>query len=82
LDPNEPSGLDNGVIELYPTIGGGIQSGFKELREAAEIIDGIPFCNLKDIVRIKRSYGREKDSKDIALIENYLHTVPTAGGCW
>ena len=74
LDPGEPPGLDNGIIEIYPTIGGGIRSNFKELRNDADIINGIPFCNLKDVVRIKRAYGREKDLRDIASIEDYLST--------
>jgi hypothetical protein len=72
INPNEPAGLDNGAIELYPTIGSGITSTFKELRDSAEIINGIPFCSLEDIILIKRAYGREKDFKDIELINKYL----------
>ncbi len=72
LDPNEPAGLDNGIIEIYPTIGGGFSTNFKELRANADMIDGIPFCSLEDVIRIKEVYGREKDLKDVELIRRYL----------
>ncbi|MCL5006743.1 MAG: hypothetical protein M1153_01150 [Patescibacteria group bacterium] len=72
LDPNEPAGLDNGIIEIYSTIGGGFSTNFKELRANADIIDDIPFCSLEDVIRIKEAYGREKDLKDVELIKQYL----------
>lgn len=72
LDPSEPSGLDNGNIEIYPTIGGGFLTDFKKLRNNAEVINGIPFCSLEDVMRIKQIYGREKDLMDIELINRHL----------
>jgi hypothetical protein len=42
-----------------------------EAIEGALIIDGIPFMNLDELVRFKRALGREKDERDIALIEAY-----------
>lgn len=41
---------------------------FKEL----DIISGIPFINLKNMMTIKNRFGREKDKKDILLIEAHL----------
>ena len=72
LDSNETAGLDNGIIEIYPTIRGGFQANFKELRANADIMYGIPFCSLEDVIRIKEGYGREKDQKDIDLIRQHL----------
>lgn len=43
----------------------------KLIREA-EIIDGLPFVGLRYVIAWKKLMGREKDLKDIALIENAL----------
>lgn len=44
----------------------------KKLIEDAEIIDGIPFLRLEELARFKKAVGREKDLRDIRLIETYL----------
>ncbi len=71
--PTEEAGLVNeeGTVELYPTVGG-VDLKFEEMKAREEIIQGIPFANLRDIFLIKQSYRREKDLKDIELIERYL----------
>lgn len=46
----------------------------KEIFEQADIFDGIKFINLDHLKKIKKELGREKDLKDIALIDNYLKT--------
>ncbi len=38
----------------------------------AEIVDGLPFVRLERVLEWKKAYGREKDLKDVAAIENYL----------
>lgn len=38
----------------------------------AEIIQGIPFAPLEDVLSYKRIFDRPKDKKDIKLIERYL----------
>ena len=43
----------------------------EEAIASATIIDGVPFMNLNELKRFKVALGREKDKKDIALIENY-----------
>ena len=40
----------------------------------AEIIDDLPFVKLKYVIDWKRQYGREKDLKDIKIIEKFLQT--------
>lgn len=37
-----------------------------------EILEGIPVISLQGLIRMKHSIGREKDMRDIALIEAYI----------
>ncbi|MBI4119944.1 MAG: zinc ABC transporter substrate-binding protein [Parcubacteria group bacterium] len=45
-----------------------------ELIQNADVIDGIPFMKLEELVKFKTELGREKDLRDIELIQNYLKT--------
>lgn len=45
----------------------------ENLIKSAEIINGVPFLLLKELIKFKKALGREKDLKDIILIENYLN---------
>lgn len=47
----------------------------KRLIEEAEIIDGIPFLRLEELARFKKTIGREKDLRDVQLIETYLENL-------
>ena len=42
------------------------------LIDNAAIIDGIPFVRLEELLKWKKAARREKDLKDIALIEGFL----------
>ena len=42
----------------------------------AEQIDGISFLPLKVLLDVKKAMGREKDLRDIVLIEEYLRAHP------
>ena len=42
------------------------------LYEQVEIIDSIPVISVKGLIAMKKSIGREKDIKDIQLIESRL----------
>lgn len=44
----------------------------KELIETALVVNGINFMNLEEVIKFKKALGREKDFKDIELIEDYL----------
>jgi hypothetical protein len=44
----------------------------KQIIKEAEIIDEVPFIKLEEVLEWKQSFGREKDLKDIQLIDNYL----------
>ena len=43
-----------------------------ELIRNAAIIDGVPYVQLRELLKWKKASGREKDLKDIALIEKFL----------
>ncbi len=44
----------------------------KKLIENAEIISGIPFVKLEEVRFWKQSFGREKDLKDVELINQFF----------
>ena len=43
-----------------------------ELIKNAAIIDGVPYVQLKELLKWKKASRREKDLKDIVLIEEFL----------
>lgn len=49
------------------------------LIDNAEIIDGLRFAQLRDVLRYKQDLLREKDLTDIAKIQSYLRTRPHSG---
>jgi len=44
----------------------------EQLMRNADLIDGVPFVRLKDVLQWKRTCRREKDLHDVALIEAHL----------
>lgn len=40
----------------------------REQIDEADLIEGLPFVRLEDVVKLKRAKGREKDRRDIELI--------------
>jgi len=49
----------------YPTT-------LEEAKSREILIDGVPFMSLADLIEFKQALGRNKDDKDIELINNYL----------
>lgn len=45
----------------------------EKIIKEAEIINGIPFMPLKELIKFKTALGREKDFKDIELIKEFLN---------
>lgn len=39
---------------------------------SAEVIDGVPFMNLRELMAFKMTLGREKDREDLKLIAEYI----------
>jgi len=64
-------GLCNGLVEFYYIWKPG-EWDADQLIADAEMIDGLPFVKLKYVLEWKKIYNREKDLKDIKIIENYL----------
>jgi hypothetical protein len=48
------------------------QWDIKKLIEEADIIDGLAFVKLEEVLKWKKMMNREKDIKDIEIIEHYL----------
>jgi hypothetical protein len=50
------------------------------LKKEGEMVRGVWFLSLKQLIKFKREYGRPKDFDDIALMEEYLknHSDPHA----
>jgi len=72
----EDSGLEcvqfvEGKVEVYHGWYPG-EWDIDEIIDTAEIIDGIPFVRLEYVIDWKKKMGREKDKKDLALIQEYL----------
>jgi hypothetical protein len=44
----------------------------EELMASADIIEGIPFVSLHELLQWKKAAKREKDIQDVLLIEKYL----------
>jgi tRNA A-37 threonylcarbamoyl transferase component Bud32 len=44
----------------------------KEIIENPEIIQGLSFINIKNFIKLKKKFAREKDFRDIKLIQDYL----------
>ena len=59
--------------ELYLDVNcGNFNPTTEELIKRADIFEGIPFITLKDMLRFKKAYNREKHHKDIEITEIYL----------
>ena len=71
VGPYRDEYLENGEIELWKNWKPGMWNA-QQLIDMAEVIDGLPFVRLENVIAWKRLYAREKDLKDIAIIENFL----------
>lgn len=58
-------------IEIMRDPGFGFDT--EEWIKNADVIDGVRFVRLEDLMEWKKKMGREKDLKDIKLIEDYLN---------
>ena len=72
--PTGEAGWKKGCIEVYPDVNSGHhRPETPALIKRADMIDGIPFASLNDLLEWKKAYGREKDKQDIELITQHLH---------
>ena len=74
--PNGKPGLRKGCVEAYLDVNtDGFERSTAWLMEHAEVVHGIPLVDLHTLYAWKRTYGREKDLKDVHLLENLLKIV-------
>ena len=45
------------------------------LYDTITLVDGIPVISIQGLIDMKRGLGREKDAREVELIEKYLRTV-------
>ena len=67
---DKPDCIEIGNIEIYKTWLE-LTAQIDEMIDSADIIAGFPFVKLEFVVSWKRSMGREKDIRDLELIEKY-----------
>jgi predicted nucleotidyltransferase len=48
---------------------------FSEMISGATIIDGLPFVSIENVLKWKKSLAREKDLKDIELINGFMSSL-------
>lgn len=65
--------LEAGAIEIF---GGWLGRDTRAIIERAEVIDGVPFARLEDVLAFKRSYGHPKDLEHARIIERHLGIAP------
>lgn len=68
--------LENDIETLNPVqslFGNSKTIPVEEIFTQADTFDGIKFLNLDHLKKIKRELGREKDLRDIELIDKYLY---------
>lgn len=70
--PHGDISLCHGDIELWKGWYPG-EWNIAELIKTAEMIDGLPFVTLENVVKWKKLKGREKDMSDLQLIDEFLH---------
>jgi hypothetical protein len=64
-------GLNNDILEIEMWKDWYTDWDVSKLIREAEIIDELPFVRLEYLIKWKKFFGREKDLKDVELIENY-----------
>lgn len=65
--------ITNGPMEAFSNMFyGSYRISTAQIIRSAEIIQGIPFMNLHELRAFKLALGREKDQRDIKIIDGYL----------
>ena len=54
-------------------IGSDIEVYENWLYDSVELVDGIPVISIPGLIAMKQTIGREKDMRDLKLIDEYLH---------
>jgi len=74
--PNGVEGLYKDIFELFVIVKhGDYNPSFEYLVQQSDEIDGILFLKLTEVLKFKQAYGREKDLRDIELIQQHLSSI-------
>lgn len=66
--------LRHGYIELFLDVNcGDFNPTLAELLQRADIIQGISFVSLEDVIKFKKAYNKPKHIQDIKMIEQYFN---------
>ena len=65
--------LRKDIVDLMTeTLSGNENYDLERLKKEGELINGVWFLSLNQLIKFKQDYGRPKDFDDIALMEKYL----------
>ena len=66
--------LQKGIYTIIPRLDWEkYETTTEEAIDSALIIEGVPFMNLEELLKFKKGMNREKDMKDIKLLEEMLN---------
>lgn len=70
--PNGDPALRMGCFEAYLSVNTPSASPtIQQLIAAVELVDGVPVVDIATLMAWKREYGRDKDSRDVELLETF-----------
>jgi len=68
--------LERDDVEIWQTWGNRDELSFEVLYQEGVSVDGVRFSHPSVIIGFKKNRGMEKDSKDVALLEEYICAHP------
>lgn len=73
------NGGNKGLVRREIDLAVGFACGKRKIRTAtllktATVVNGVPFIDLKQIIKIKKAANRPKDKSDLRLIEKFLQS--------
>ena len=71
--------MDDGSGRWF-TLDGEVEVFENWLYDRTELVEGVPVVSLQGLRQMKVALGREKDRRDVALIEAFLRTGPVIQG--
>lgn len=68
--------LVNGVYDVYAVWRANeYNPRVEDVIASADVIDGVRFASLQEVLKWKKAFGRAKDLRDIELINQYLSSL-------
>ncbi len=71
--PNGRLGLKSGCVEVYLEVNApAFERDINWLISCSEVVEGLPLADLDTLLGWKRAYGRDKDARDVELLEKVI----------